>query len=156
MSTLPLRRVEIPEEIKMEVEKITSNYFLFGSRLMVSFWSGLSRDVEKSDWDIAFAYNGSEYSEVKRMKDNGWTPIERLKYYDKLSFAVYEKTIDVQGVPTKVQMCSKINLGLFKETVESLPVNFYWRFLHKSSPEVLPKEVQTEIFNMLYRVKGWV
>jgi predicted nucleotidyltransferase len=139
------RPVEIPEKIKHEVSLMHPEAYLFGSRYMAKYLEDGKR-VENSDWDFAFPYEGSETLELDRAKKLGWQPKESLKYMDNMSLSVYEK--EVEGY--KVQMCSKLNMALFKRAWESIHKDFYWDYLHKSSPYALPQVVQKEVFNQLY------
>jgi hypothetical protein len=141
---------EIPKAIKQEVSLITPKPYLFGSRYMAQYWPWGGK-ADNSDWDFAFPYNGYEHAEVSKLESLGWEPKDVLKYMDNISFAVYEKIINGH----KVQMCSKINLGVFKRTWERIQPKFYWHYLHKSSSTVLPKEVQKDIFNQMYTMSGW-
>jgi hypothetical protein len=144
--------VEIPIEISEEVSKVHPESQLFGSRYMAQYWPGDRLNLaENSDWDFAFPYKGSEYKEAQKMKSLGWVEKPRLKYLDKMSFAVYEKQIGNHNV----QMCSKINMSVFIETWKRIDPVFYWTYLHKSSPLVLPKEAQTAVFNQMYKTYGW-
>lgn len=141
---------DVPKEIKKEVELLYPSPYLFGSRYMSQFWPYRDR-AKDSDWDFAFPYRGSEYWERDKATKLGWKPKETLKYMDNASFAVYEK--EVAGY--KVQMCSKINMTVFKTSWERLDPDFYWKYLHKSSSEVLPKKAQTDFFNQMYKAVGW-
>lgn len=151
MHNLPYSCLEIPEEIQTEVNKLHPNNHLFGSRWMSQYWPYQGIVSEETDWDFAFPYEGSEAAEDLKAESLGWTQKEHLKYQDSLHFKTWEKFVDGH----KVQMCSKINLKKFIEVFRGIDPPFYWRFLHKSSMEVLPKESQKEVFNQLYRTAGW-
>lgn len=150
INLLGLGRVEIPSIIQAEVDKIHHTNYLFGSRRMADYY-GYSHKAAESDWDFAFPYEGSEYTEVRKAEGLGWTQKPCEKYKDEMHFITWEKMIDGH----KVQMCSKINYSLFKETFEDVDPSFYWKYLHKSSVDCLPKKVQNDIFNQFYKMKGW-
>ena len=150
MNILPFKTLDIPEEIKKEVDKLHPQSKLFGSRYMSTYW-GYKNKADNSDWDFAFPYEGSEAAEVERATSLGWVEKPTEKYKDNMHFITWEKHVGVH----KVQMCSKINLRLFIEVFQSLDPTFYWTYLHTSSNKVLPKDVQTAIFNQLYVAKGF-
>jgi hypothetical protein len=144
--------LSIPSQIKEEVNKLHPNNHLFGSRWMAQYWPDHKDKVTtETDWDFAFPYEGSEWGEVEKAKSTGWEQKQELKYRDNLHFITWEKQIGDH----KVQMCSKINLDIFVGVFRSIDPPFYWRFLHKTSSEVLEKEVQKELFNQLYRTWGY-
>ena len=151
MNWLFAKEPEIPDEVMLEVEKAHRHTYLFGSRKMANFFGFANRVNEETDWDFAFPYEGHEMTEVEHMTSLGWAEKPTEKYKDDMHFITWEKVIGTH----KVQMCSKINLSLFKRTFDSLDPKFYWTYLHKSSPFVFPREIQTEIFNQLYQTKGY-
>jgi hypothetical protein len=141
---------EIPEEISEEINKLHKNTFLFGSRYMAQYFGYLNSISKETDWDFAFPYEGSEQVETEKATSLGWVEKPTEKYKDGLHFITWEKIVGEH----KVQMCSKINLSEFKSTFERIPPEFYWKYLHKSSDSCLPKETQTDIFNLMYSMKG--
>lgn len=149
---LPAEEISIPKFIQEEVDKLHATNWLFGSRRMVTYWPYNRRGLvdNLTDWDFAFPYEGSEYQECRRAESLGWVNKPCEKYKDSIHFMTWEKTISGH----KVQMCSKINLTLFAEVYSNITPSFYWTYLHKSSPTCLPKEVQTEVFNQMYNLRG--
>jgi len=139
----------IPEEVQKEVDALHPTNFLFGSRRM-SCYFGYEGRAEESDWDFAFPYEGSEALEVEKAKNLGWTERPTEKYKDDMHFMTWEKIIGGR----KVQMCSKINLFLFKRVFQAIEPEFYWGYIHKSSPDVMPKQTQTAVFNQFYKMKA--
>lgn len=149
MNFLTIKRPDIPVEITTEIIKVHKEPKLFGSRFMSCYFGYGGRD-KNSDWDFAFPYCGAEYKENKLLEELGWLNKPTEKYKDSMHFQTWEKHI----AGHKVQMCSKINLALFMTTYEKISPEFYWKYLHKSSKECLPKQVQTDIFNQLYAMNG--
>lgn len=142
---------EVPKEIQEEVNKLHTNNKLFGSRGMSFGYLYRDRVTDSTDWDFAFPYEGSEYDEHEAAEGLGWVQKPSEKYKDAMHFITWEKYVGHH----KVQMCSKINLRLFTKVFYSIEPQFYWKYLHKSSPECLPKSVQTDLFNQLYKTAGW-
>jgi len=150
MHTLMAYPQDIPEEIVQEVHLFYPKPYLFGSRYMSQYWPW-GHKAKDSDWDFAFPYRGSEYEETRLAERLGWEPKDILKYMDDMSFAVYEKEV----VGYKVQMCSKINMSIFVKAWEKIDPEFFWTYLHKSSPTAFTKEAQRDFFNQIYKAVGW-
>lgn len=141
---LDTKGLEVPSEIVKEVSKVDPQAYLFGSRNMYS--RAYRTAPEGTDWDFAFPYCGFEEDENILMGSLGWELKPNKKYQDNLHFQTWEKQIAGE----KVQLCSKIDLVLFRYVFENIREGFYWLYLHKSSPTVIPKEHQTDFFNRSY------
>jgi len=138
--------ISVPESIDFEVSLWSDSYYLFGSKDMAQKSLGKEKVVEDSDWDFALQSFGTQESDDEVAERLGWSLKDRVSYLDMQTYGVYEKQIEGY----KVQISCKRDLEFFQMVFESISPSFYWKYLHKSSDLVLPREAQTALFNQLY------
>lgn len=135
----------------MDQLKTVDEFYLYGSTSKIDAITSedLSIFDENSDYDFAVQDRGAT---AKELFENGWVKKEDLDYQDDMTVSVYERVLDGH----KVQVSLRNDLTTFKEVWNSVPYEFYWRFLNKRAPTFIGNEGVKLYLNQLNSVaKGY-
>ena len=135
----------------MDQLKTVDEFYLYGSTSKIDTITSedLSIFDENSDYDFAVQDSAATEGELF---GNGWVKKDDLDYQDDMTVSVYERVLDGH----KVQVSLRNDLKTFKEVWNSVPYEFYWRFINKRAPMFIGKEGVKLYLNQLNSVaKGY-
>lgn len=143
-------RVARAQELKAKLEQNypeLGEFYLYGStsKIMANIWGTPIGNFDKnSDYDFAIQLTPDSEDVIKGFAQN----TTNYTYADASTKGVYECEVDGE----RVQISLRYKLNLFKELWESIPVDFYWQYINKRSPTVMPKMMIKDYFDQLYKL----
>lgn len=127
--------------------KIFGDVFLHGSRGMYNKSFYLTPQLPQStDWDYAAQHTQSCQQLLEDAIKAGWVECVDKSYMDDDTTFVFERSIN----GNKVQVSMRQNLLRYKDCFNSIDVDFYFKYLWKSSGDCLSVEDRRKFFNSLY------
>ena len=141
-----VRAQELKAKLEQDYPEL-GEFYLYGStsKIVRDIWGTSVGSFDKnSDYDFAIQLTPASEDAIKGFAQN----TTNYAYADASTKGVYECEVDGE----KVQISLRYKLNLFKELWESIPVDFYWQYINKRSPTVMPKMMIKDYFDQLYKL----
>lgn len=125
-------------------------YFLQGSRSKGLFGNEfVSAD---SDWDYYLDDNQHcHFPAYQDFEKDGWVKLDKLAYQDASTTRIYEKVFP----DGKVQVSLRFEFDHMCCAWDSVPEEFYGKYLNKRSEKFLGKDFVKDFVNFLYWQRGF-